>query len=209
MSSIVFRASRSSVLKQVSSIRAIAAFSSFTRTPLSSNVYNLSSRSLQYQGLIVGKRFQSSSAAKASQVSEDVRKQLGQDTPAKVYDYKDIKNLVTNPDPNRILVDVREPDEVAEYAIPNSINIPYKSTPGALDLSPEEFEDVFKFEKPSKDKELIFYCVAGVRSTAAAELAQIFGYDHLGNYVGSLNDWKAHENIDLEHKDEISPEKKD
>lgn len=154
-------------------------------------------------------RFQSSSssAEKASQVPEDVRKQLGQETPATIYTYEDIKNLVTNPDPNRILVDVREPVEVQEYAIPNSINIPYKSTPGALDLSPEEFEDVFKFEKPDKDKELIFYCVAGVRSTAAAELAQIFGYNKLGNYVGSLNDWKEHEHIDLEHKDTISDKK--
>lgn len=204
MSSIIFRASRNPVLRQVSSIRTIVSLPLITR-PLSLNsVYNLSTKSL-----IIGQRFQSSSAAKASQVSEDVRKQLGQDTPAKVYNYQDIKNLVTNPDPNKILVDVREPDEVAEYAIPTSINIPYKSTPGALDLSPEEFEDVFKFEKPSKDKELIFYCVAGIRSTAAAELAQIFGYDHLGNYVGSLNDWKSHENIDLEHKDEVSPEKKD
>jgi rhodanese-related sulfurtransferase len=138
-------------------------------------------------------RFQSTSA-KAAKVSEDVKQKLTSEQPApKVYTYEDIKKLVTNPDPNKILVDVREPSEYQEFSIPTSINIPYKSTPGALDLSPEEFEDIFKFEKPSKDKELIFYCVAGIRSTAAADLAQIFGYEKLGNYTGSTEDWLAHE----------------
>jgi len=206
----VSRFTRTSALRQLSSIRTIASFSSIRSSAFPSLSSSLSSSSPRAQSIVgfQALRFQSSSAAKAASVPEDVRKQLGQETPAKIYNYEDIKNLVTNPDPSKILVDVREPNEVAEYAIPNSINIPYKSTPGALDLSPEEFEDVFKFEKPSKDKELIFYCVAGVRSTAAAELAQIFGYDKLGNYVGSLNDWKAHENIDLNNKDSISPENK-
>ncbi|CAM9019612.1 unnamed protein product [Wickerhamomyces anomalus] len=206
MSSIMLAATKKAVWKQVvvlPRIAAIPARSIFT----SSSLYSKPSAITKSPIFLQAQRFQSSSAEKAAQVPEEVRKQLGQETPAKIYTYEEIKNLVTNPDPNKLLVDVREPSEVQEYAIPNSINIPYKSTPGALDLSPEEFEDVFKFEKPDKDKELIFYCVAGVRSTAAAELAQIFGYNHLGNYVGSLNDWKAHENIDLEHKDTISEKK--
>lgn len=129
--------------------------------------------------------------------NEEIKQKLSSEQPApKVYSYQDIKNLITHPDPNKILVDVREPAEYQEYAIPTAINIPYKSTPGALDLSPEEFEDVFKFEKPSKDKELIFYCVAGIRSTAAADLAQIFGYEKLGNYKGSMEDWLQHEKKD-------------
>ncbi|CDR44289.1 CYFA0S14e01706g1_1 [Cyberlindnera fabianii] len=119
---------------------------------------------------------------------------LSKESPPKPYSYEDIKALITNPDPNKLIVDVREPAEYKDGAIPTAVNIPYKSTPGALDLSPEEFEEVFKFKKPSKDKELIFYCLAGVRSTAAADLAQIFGYTKLGNYKGSWEDWVAHEN---------------
>ncbi|KAH3683198.1 hypothetical protein WICPIJ_005843 [Wickerhamomyces pijperi] len=105
------------------------------------------------------------------------------------YTYETIKSLVSHPDASKILIDVREPSEYLEGHIPTAINIPYKSTPGALDLTPEEFEEIFKFAKPSKDSELIFYCQAGVRSNASVELASMFGYEKLGNYVGSYADW--------------------
>lgn len=140
-------------------------------------------------------RFNSThSNSKAQTISDETRSKLTNEPEAKIYTYQDIKKLITNPDPTKILIDVREPEEFKKYAIPTSINIPYKSTPGALDLTPEEFKDIFKFEKPSKDSELIFYCLAGIRSTAAADLAQIFGYKKLGNYIGSLEDWLKYEN---------------
>ncbi|CUM55800.1 unnamed protein product [Debaryomyces tyrocola] len=115
---------------------------------------------------------------------------------AKLYNYENVKEIVKNPSahPNSLIVDVREPVEYEDGHIPNAINIPFKSSPGALDLSPEEFNDNFGFDKPSKDKELIFYCLAGVRSTAAEELADTFGYKKRGNYVGSYEDWAAKEN---------------
>lgn len=121
---------------------------------------------------------------------------ISEDHKAKVYEYKDVKKVVSEKDkyPNTIVVDVREPLEYKEGSIPGAVNVPFKSSPGALGMSPEEFEDNFGFEKPSKDKELIFYCLAGVRSTAAEELANTFGYKHRGNYVGSYEDWVSHEN---------------
>lgn len=121
---------------------------------------------------------------------------ISEDHKAKLYEYKDVKKIVSEKDkyPNTLVVDVREPVEYKEGSIPGAINVPFKSSPGALGLSPEEFEENFGFEKPSKDKELIFYCLAGVRSTAAEELANTFGYKHRGNYVGSYEDWVSHEN---------------
>lgn len=115
---------------------------------------------------------------------------------AKLYKYESIKDIVSNPSahPNSVIVDVREPVEYKDGHIPNAINIPFKSSPGALDLTPEEFSDNFGFDKPSKDKELIFYCLAGVRSSAAEELANTFGYKKRGNYMGSYEDWAAKEN---------------
>lgn len=53
-----------------------------------------------------------------------------------------------------------------------------------------EFEDKFGFEKPSADKELVFYCKAGVRSSAAAQLAQQIGYKNVSEYRGSWLDWQ-------------------
>ncbi|EER32713.1 conserved hypothetical protein [Candida tropicalis MYA-3404] len=122
---------------------------------------------------------------------------------AKLYKYKDIKEVITHPEnhPDSIIVDVREPNEFGDGHIPGAINIPFKSSPGALDLPEEDFQENFGFPKPSTDKELIFYCLGGVRSTAAEELANTFGYKKRGNYVGSWEDWIANENKNEAKKD--------
>lgn len=103
------------------------------------------------------------------------------DAPAPVIEFNKIKELSSAASTNHLdkdflIFDVREPDEYAEGHIPNSINLPYKSAPGALGLEAEEFQEAFGFEKPSADKELVFYCRSGVRSTAAEALAATFGY---------------------------------
>lgn len=116
---------------------------------------------------------------------------------AKLYNYDDVKKISIQPEsfPNTILVDVREPVEFEEGHIPGAYNVPFKSSPGAFDLPEEEFEESFGFSKPAKDTELVFYCLGGVRSTAAEELANSFGYTKRGNYVGSWEDWISHENL--------------
>lgn len=87
-------------------------------------------------------------------------------------------------------LDVREPNEYHEGFIPSAINIPIQSQPDALLLPEEEFEDRFGFQKPSPEKEVIFYCKAGVRSSMAAATAQAGGYEKIGNYRGSWLDWE-------------------
>lgn len=118
---------------------------------------------------------------------------ISEECKAKHYDYKDIKQLVKNPSSDVMIVDVREPVEYQEGHIPGAINIPFKSNPGALGLSEEDFEENFGFEKPDPNRELVFYCLAGIRSTAAEDLARTFGYKKRGNYVGSYEDWVSNE----------------
>lgn len=84
---------------------------------------------------------------------------------------------------------MREPSEVAEFALPSAINLPLKTAPGALSLSEEEFQNVFHIAKPSTDKELIFFCAAGIRAQAAEELARSYGYENTGVWPGSINEW--------------------
>ncbi|OCL02133.1 Rhodanese-like protein, partial [Glonium stellatum] len=86
--------------------------------------------------------------------------------------------------------DVREPAEYAAGSIPTAINIPIASHPDALFLSPDEFQDRFGFAKPAATKEVVFYCKAGVRSSAAAQLARQGGYERVGEYRGSWLDWE-------------------
>lgn len=70
------------------------------------------------------------------------------------------------------------------------MNIPITSQPDALLLPPEEFTDRFGFAKPPLDKEVVFFCKAGVRSSAAAQIAKQAGYQHVGEYRGSFLDWE-------------------
>jgi len=128
---------------------------------------------------------------------------------SKDYDFTQVKEFVSSPSEDRLLIgttthlipfpqqaqthqptDVREPSEYDAGFIPGAINIPIKSQPDAMFLPEEEFEDRFGFSKPAMDKELVFYCKAGVRSSAAAQLAKQFGYENVAEYKGSWMDWE-------------------
>lgn len=111
------------------------------------------------------------------------------DEPAKVVDFKDVNEAISKKDDNLVVVDVREPDEFSHGHIPAAVNIPFRSSPGALGLDAAEFEDAFGFQKPSTNKTLLFYCQAGVRSQGAEQLAATYGYQHRLNYSGSYQDW--------------------
>ncbi|PYH79925.1 Rhodanese-like protein, partial [Aspergillus uvarum CBS 121591] len=112
----------------------------------------------------------------------------------------------SSPQKPLILIDVREPAELtATGVIPTAVNVPLASQPDALFLTPEEFETRFGFPKPGVEEgslavtdtagaaapEIVFYCKAGVRARAAAQLAVQAGYDaaRVGVYEGSWLDW--------------------
>ena len=64
----------------------------------------------------------------------------------------------------------------------------------------EEFEDRFGFDKPPFDKEVVFFCRSGVRSSAAAKIANQGGYQKIGEYRGSWMDWTSNGgNVNKDH----------
>lgn len=92
-----------------------------------------------------------------------------------LIDFAKVLHILEHPSDSRLLIDVREPHEFEANTIPTSINIPVTSQPDALLLSEEDFEDRFGFQKPPKGKEVVFFCKAGVRSSAAAGIARQAG----------------------------------
>ncbi|KAL4815183.1 Rhodanese-like domain-containing protein [Aspergillus spinulosporus] len=103
----------------------------------------------------------------------------------------------SSPQKNLILVDVREPAELTRTGIiPSAVAVPLASQPDALFLTPDEFETRFGYPKPGADGgegDIVFYCLAGVRAKAAAQLAVQAGYEpeRIGVYEGSWRDWAA------------------
>ncbi|PYI04958.1 Rhodanese-like protein, partial [Aspergillus sclerotiicarbonarius CBS 121057] len=100
----------------------------------------------------------------------------------------------STPQKSLILIDVREPAELTSTGIiPSAVSVPLASQPDALFLTEEEFETRFGFPKPGvkEDGEIVFYCKAGVRARAAAQLAVQAGYEaeRIGVYDGSWLDW--------------------
>jgi rhodanese-related sulfurtransferase len=108
-----------------------------------------------------------------------------------LYTFSDVATLTSQPDPHRILIDVREPSELQSTGrIPTAHNVPVSSAGDGFFLPADEFEDRYGFAKPEEDDEVIFYCKAGVRSRAAARLAIQGGFGgKVAEFPGSWVEW--------------------
>ncbi|KAF8952621.1 hypothetical protein BGZ52_004994 [Haplosporangium bisporale] len=108
-----------------------------------------------------------------------------------VVTFEEIDTLIHKKDKNVVLIDVREPGEVAQGIIPTSHPIPLANIQEALSLPDKEFEARFGFKKFGKDDEVIFYCRSGRRSGMAFDIAKQLGYKGVRNYSGSWLDYEA------------------
>ncbi|MCJ1444955.1 MAG: hypothetical protein MMC23_005459 [Stictis urceolatum] len=122
-------------------------------------------------------------------------------TSPKKYTFEDIQSRLSPTSKPLILVDVREPGELASTGrIPGSYNIPISSAPEGLFLPADEFSERWGFEKPGEGDEVVFYCKAGVRSRAAAGMITMRGSGdesagwegvNVGEYPGSWVEWEG------------------
>lgn len=71
---------------------------------------------------------------------------------------------------DKVLIDVRTPEEFAAGHLPNALNIDVKS---------DDFNE--KIKELDKDKTYYIYCKTGVRSTQAVEQFKAAGFEHLIN----------------------------
>ncbi|EJT46106.1 endoplasmic reticulum protein [Trichosporon asahii var. asahii CBS 2479] len=114
-----------------------------------------------------------------------------------IVEYDEIKPLTQQPTDDILIVDVREPDEVALGTLPSAVNLPLSRLPEALDedFEPGRFKKEFAFKKPAAGQKIIFFCRSGKRSATAAEIAGMHGYANVRNYVGSWLEWSEKEGI--------------
>ncbi|HVM05470.1 MAG TPA: molybdopterin-synthase adenylyltransferase MoeB [Acidimicrobiales bacterium] len=78
-----------------------------------------------------------------------------------------------------VVLDVREPDEYAQGAIPGAVHL----VRGHLEMQVEG-------KIPDKSKPVIVHCASGVRSAFAAKTLQDLGYTNVASLAGGFNRWK-------------------
>jgi molybdopterin/thiamine biosynthesis adenylyltransferase/rhodanese-related sulfurtransferase len=81
--------------------------------------------------------------------------------------------------PGAVVLDVREPDEYEQGAIPGAVHIPR----GNLESSIES-------RVPDKTVPVIIHCASGVRSAFAAKTLAELGYEDAMSVAGGFNKWK-------------------
>ncbi|KAI2781130.1 Rhodanese-like protein [Daldinia loculata] len=114
---------------------------------------------------------------------------------SKIWNFEEIKAALSTPTstPKVTIIDTREPSELSTTGrIPGALNVPIASAPDSFHIPADEFADRFGFERPPPDSDgevVVFYCKAGVRSRAAAQIAREAGWKNVGEYPGSWLDW--------------------
>ena len=76
-------------------------------------------------------------------------------------------------------LDVREPDEYEQGALPNAVHLPR----GHLEFQVEG-------KLPDKEAPIVVYCAGGVRSAFAAKTLGDLGYTDVQSMIGGFNKWK-------------------
>ncbi|XP_049585903.1 thiosulfate sulfurtransferase/rhodanese-like domain-containing protein 3 [Syngnathus scovelli] len=108
--------------------------------------------------------------------------------------YEQLKKLLVSG--KTVVIDVREPWELREYgSIPGSLNVPLGQVSTALQLDPEEFNEKYGGEMPQKVDNIVFTCLAGIRSKNALEMASELGYKEVQHYPGGWQDWAKNEHL--------------
>jgi sulfur-carrier protein adenylyltransferase/sulfurtransferase len=81
--------------------------------------------------------------------------------------------------PGAVVLDVREPDEYEQGAIPGALHIPRGQLEGSIEG-----------RVPDHDAPLVVHCASGVRSAFATKTLSDLGYTDVVSVIGGFNRWK-------------------
>ncbi|XP_042280261.1 thiosulfate sulfurtransferase/rhodanese-like domain-containing protein 3 [Thunnus maccoyii] len=124
--------------------------------------------------------------------SELLLRRFSSAPPSTDVSYEELKQLLAGR--KAVVIDVREPWELREYGfIPGSINVPLGQVNTALQLGAEEFKEKYGGEMPGAKDNIVFTCLAGIRSKTALDTAASLGYKDVQHYPGGWQDWVKNE----------------
>ena len=109
-----------------------------------------------------------------SQIIEEVKKEIPE------VSVEEAQKEKTESGDDVVLLDVRDEDEYRAGYIPDAVHV----TRGMLEFSIED-------EVPDRDKRVIVYCAAGMRSLLAAKSLRELGYTDSVSMAGGYRDWSA------------------
>src|SRR3954447_15644292 len=98
--------------------------------------------------------------------------------------------------PGAVILDVREPDEYEQGALPNVVHIPR----GHLESQVES-------KIPNREAPVVVYCAGGTRSAFAADTLTQLGYTDVVSMAGGFNKWK-NEGRDWRTPQTLTPEQR-
>ena len=98
--------------------------------------------------------------------------------------------------PGAVVLDVREPDEYEQGAIPGSVHIPRG-----------QLESNIEGRVADHDTPLVVFCAGGVRSAFAAKTLEQLGYTDVVSVKGGFNKWKD-ENRDWKAPRVLAPDQR-
>ncbi|XP_056142378.1 thiosulfate sulfurtransferase/rhodanese-like domain-containing protein 3 [Lampris incognitus] len=128
----------------------------------------------------------------APTTSDCLRRHSCSSTESTDVTYERLKQLLAGRE--AVVIDVREPWELREYGnIPGSINVPLGQVNVALQLDSEEFKEKYGGDMPQPTDNIVFTCLAGVRSKKALDTATSLGYNDVQHYPGGWQDWAKNE----------------
>ncbi|KAI8928888.1 Rhodanese-like domain-containing protein [Entophlyctis helioformis] len=101
-----------------------------------------------------------------------------------------IQELIAAPNPNIVLIDVREPSETAQGMIPTAKHIPVGALDDAFRLDASTFKATHGFDKPTNDQDIVVYCRSGRRSGMATQTLLSHGFK-VKDFSGGWISWSA------------------
>jgi rhodanese-related sulfurtransferase len=102
---------------------------------------------------------------------------FGRSAPIKTLTPQDAHRLAK--DGSVLLVDVREAHEWAQGHVPGAHHAPLSNLHNTATALP-------------KDKQVVFYCMVGGRSSKAVEICQKMGLPHDSHMGGGIGAWRMH-----------------